>query len=252
MSDLLQFEGSSEEEAESADNLEASPQTQVAEETHDEVEEQVASRGEESKKLIEAALYVAGYPLPLKTLASITRIYSKRKVQELARSLTEEYNNKDGALEILETEDGKFVMQLKHKFVHRVRRLSMRPLLSEGPLKTLSYIALRQPLAQAKLILIRGGQAYDHVSRLLEMGLISREKFGKSHLLRTTERFSDYFGFSKENRLMKKQLEVVLANIEKEAKKRKKKTSKEGENVEEEKKVEDKAEGETPEAEDSD
>jgi len=240
ISDLSQCEKPREREFKPLENPEEPQQpAQIAQETQEEEVGRTSSGSENSKELIEAALYVAGYPLQLKTLASITRLYSKRKVQEIARSITEEYKNRDGALEVLETEDGKFVMQLKHKFVHRVRRLSMKPLLSEGPLKTLAYIALRQPLAQAKLILVRGGQAYEHGSRLLEMGLISREKFGKSYLLRTTERFADYFGFSKEGRLMKKQLEVVLTNLEEEAKKRKKKAppkaeeEKGGEDVEE-------------------
>jgi len=230
MSDLLQYEKPAERDLKPVEKLEASqPPAQATQETREAEVEQAARGSENNKRLIEAALYVAGYPLPLKTLASITRTYSKRKAREIARSLIDEYKNRDGALEVLETEDGKFVMQLKHQFVHRVRRLSMKPLLSEGPLKTLAYIALRQPLAQAKLVLVRGGQAYDHISRLVEMGLISREKFGKSQLLRTTERFADYFGFSKESRLMKKQLGVILANIDEEAKKRKKKTSKKGE-----------------------
>ncbi|WP_309492107.1 SMC-Scp complex subunit ScpB [Candidatus Hecatella orcuttiae] len=172
------------------------------------------------KRLIEAALYVAGYPLELKTLCSVAQIYSKRKVQELARSLAEEYKARNGCLEILELEDGRFVMQLKTEYVPRVRRLSIKPLLTEGPLRTLSYIAYKQPVPQAKVIDVRGPQAYEHIHRLQEMGLIGREKFGKSHLLRTTSVFSDYFGLSKELKLMKKQLEAMFTQAEKEATKR--------------------------------
>lgn len=168
------------------------------------------------KSLIEAALYVAGYPLELKTLCSIAQLYSKRKVQELTRSLAEEYKARSGSLEILELEDGRFVMQLKTEYVPRVRRLSIKPLLTEGPLRTLSYIAYKQPVPQAKVIDVRGPQAYEHIHRLQEMGLIGREKFGKSHLLRTTSVFADYFGLSKETKLMKKQLESMFTQAGKE------------------------------------
>lgn len=166
------------------------------------------------KDLIEAALYVAGYPLELKTLCSIAHLYSKRKIYELARSLVEEYKNRNSPLEILELEDKKFVMQLKPSYVPKVRRLSIKPLLTEGPLRTLSYIAYRQPIAQAKVIDVRGAQAYEHVRKLMEMGLISRERFGKSHLLKTTELFANYFGLSKDSRLMKKQLDALFSNEE--------------------------------------
>ena len=167
----------------------------------------------EARRLIEAALYASGYPLELKTLCSITGITSKRKVAELARSLAEEYQKRRGALEIMELEDGRFVMQLKPKYVSKIRRLTLKPLLTEGPLKTLSYIAYRQPVPQAKVVAVRGPQAYQHIARLLEMGLIEREKIGKTSILRTTKVFADYFGLSRDLRLLKKQLEAMFAQM---------------------------------------
>ncbi|RLI04389.1 SMC-Scp complex subunit ScpB [Candidatus Bathyarchaeota archaeon] len=148
---------------------------------------------EAKKALIEAALYASGYPLELKTLCSITKVYSKKKVYELAKSLAEEYRKRNSALEILELDGKRFVMQLKPVYVSRVRRLSIKPLLTEGPLKTLSYIAYRQPVPQAKVVAVRGQQAYEHIDKLVEMGLVKREKLGKSHILRTTKLFADYF-----------------------------------------------------------
>jgi len=170
---------------------------------------------ETKKRLVEASLYVAGYPLELKTLCSITRIFSKRKVQAIARTLAEEYARREGALEVVELEGERFVMQLKSRLVSRVRRLSIKPLLTAGPLKTLSYIAYRQPVPQAKVVLVRGEQTYEHIGKLLEIGLISREKFGKSHLIRTTSLFADYFSLSGEPRLMRRQLEVLFSEIAK-------------------------------------
>ena len=164
------------------------------------------------KDLIEAALYAPGYPLELKTLCSITHIYSQKKLYELVKSLVDEYKNRRSALEVLELEDKKFVMQLKPKYVKRIRRLSIKPLLTEGPLRTLSYIAYRQPVAQAKVSDVRGVQTYEHVRKLLEMGLITRAKFGKSYLLKTSELFASYFDLSKDRQLMKRQLETLFSS----------------------------------------
>lgn len=182
-------------------------------EQHKKLEVKEIKTSEEKKALIEAALYAAGYPLELKTLCSITKIYSKRKVYELARSLMEEYNRRNSAVEIVELEDKRFVMQLKPTYVPKVRRLTLKPLLTEGPLKTLAYIAYKQPVSQAKVIIVRGQQAYEHIEKLEEMGLIKREKLGKSYVLRTTNLFADYFNLSKEPRLMKKQLEAIFSQI---------------------------------------
>lgn len=165
--------------------------------------------------LLEAALYVAGRPLDLKTLGSIIKTRSKRKIQRLVSILMEEYKNRETALEILELEDKRFVLQLKAEYSPQVQRLAIRPLLSKGPLKTLSYIAYRQPVLQSQLVDVRGHHAYGHLRQLEDMDLISREKAGRTRLLRTTEFFADYFGLSHDLRTMKRQLKRVFEDFEK-------------------------------------
>jgi segregation and condensation protein B len=160
--------------------------------------------------LLEAALYVAGRPLDLKVLGSILKTRSKRKVQRLARMLMKEYERRNTALEILELKDERFVLQLKAEYTPQVRRLVKRPLLSTGPLKTLAYIAYKQPVSQMRVIAVRGRHAYAHIKQLEEMGLITREKSGRSSVLRTTSYFADYFGLSHDIATMKRQLKKVF------------------------------------------
>jgi len=166
-----------------------------------------------SLMLLEAALYVAGRPLDLKTLGSILKTRSRKKVQMLARMLIEDYKKRDTALEILELEDNRFVMQLKAEYTPEVRRLAIRPLLSKGPLKTLSYIAYRQPVSQAQVIDVRGHHAYAHLKQLEELNLISREKAGRTKIIRTTSFFADYFGLSHDIRIMKQQIKSMFKGI---------------------------------------
>jgi segregation and condensation protein B len=165
--------------------------------------------------LLEAALYVAGRPLDLRTLGSIIKTRSKRKVQKLVGILMEEYKTRETALEILELEDKRFVLQLKGEYSPQVQRLAIRPLLSKGPLKTLSYIAYRQPVLQSQVVDVRGHHAYGHLRQLESMGLISRERVGRTRLLRTTGFFADYFGLSHDLRTMKRQLKRVFEDFEK-------------------------------------
>ncbi len=165
--------------------------------------------------LLEAGLYVAGRPLDLKTLGSVTRIRSKRKVRKLAQALVENYANRDTALEVLELEGERFVMQLKADYTAKVRRLATKPLLSSGPLKTLSYIAFRQPVSQPQVINVRGHHAYGHLKQLEEMELIVREGVGRKKMIRTTEFFADFFGLSHDLRGMKRQLKSVFEDFAK-------------------------------------
>ena len=165
--------------------------------------------------LLEAGLYVAGRPLDLKTLGSVTGTRSKKKVRKLAKTLVENYRNRDTALEVLELEGERFVMQLKAEYMGKVRKLATRPLLSAGPLKTLSYIAFRQPIPQTQVIDVRGHHAYGHLRQLEEMELIVREGIGRKKMIRTTEFFADFFGLSHDLRAMKRQLKSVFKDFAK-------------------------------------
>jgi len=165
--------------------------------------------------LLEAGLYVAGRPLDLNTLASVAGTRSKKKVRKLAKALVENYRNRDTALEILELEGERFVMQLKAEYTTKVRKLATRPLLSAGPLKTLAYIAFRQPIPQTQVIDVRGHHAYGHLTQLEEMELIIREGIGRKKMIRTTEFFADFFGLSHDLRTMKRQLKSVFKDFAK-------------------------------------
>jgi len=171
------------------------------------------ARGERVKRgiaLVEAALYVSGRPLDLNTIGSIVGTRSKKRVKALARALVEKYAKSDGALEILELQDERFVMQLKNEFLPNVKRLSIRPLLSKATLQTLAYVAYRQPVAQAHVALLRGGSVYGQIKEMRKLGLVSTERLGKTQILRTTDVFSDYFNLSRNPRLIRRQLMAIF------------------------------------------
>ena len=163
--------------------------------------------------LIEAALYVTGKPLDLKTLGSVVGFRSEDKVKELARTLKDKYGKDESSLEVLELSDGRFVMQLKPQYVRHVKRLATRQLLTPGPMRTLSFIAFRQPVSQSYLAKVRGNLTYSHVKQLRETGLVAEERLGRTKMLRTTPNFSDYFNLSHDMPAMKKQLEILFENI---------------------------------------
>lgn len=165
--------------------------------------------------LLEAALYVAGRPLDSTTLGRLLKTRSKKKITKLAKTLIDSYQNRNTSLEILELTDERFVLQLKAEFTPRVRRLATRPLLSSGPLKTLSYIAYRQRVPQSQVIRVRGSHAYNHLNQLENLDLIVRERVGRKKVIRTTEFFADFFGLSHDMRAMKTQLKNIFEDFAK-------------------------------------
>lgn len=179
--------------------MEAQPQTEPAPKT-----------AAMQQQLCEAALYVSGRPLDIKTIGSIIGARSEEKIRTIVRMIRDRYEKSESPIQILELPDGRFVMQLKPEVAKHVRKLSNRPLLTPGPLRTLSFIALRQPIAQSRVIAVRGKLAYQHVKQLKEMDLISYEKLGRSRTLRTTVTFADYFNLNHDPSIMKKELKSIL------------------------------------------
>ena len=110
----------------------------------------------------------------------------------------------------MELKDERYVLQLKADFTPLVKKLVNRPLLSSGPLKTLSYIAYRQPVSQKRVIQARGQHAYGHVKLLKDMGLVVAERAGRSMTLRTTDYFADYFGLTHDTATMKRELKRIF------------------------------------------
>ncbi|MCW4043908.1 MAG: SMC-Scp complex subunit ScpB [Candidatus Bathyarchaeota archaeon] len=184
-------------------------------------EEADALKAEAAKKqrglaLVEAALYVAGRPLDANDLCAVLGSRSKKKAEKLVALLMQEYAARNTALEILKLKDERFVLQLKAEFTPLVKKFVNRPLLSSGPLKTLSYIAYRQPVSQKKVIDVRGQHAYGHIKVLKEMGLIAAERNGRSMNLKTTDYFADYFGLTQDTAAMKKELKRAFGEALKE------------------------------------
>jgi len=173
-------------------------------------QKQAAQKDQRDLALVEAALYVTGRPLDLNELCSVLKTRSKNKVRKLVKMLVKQYANRSTALEILGLKDERYVLQLKTDFTPHVKKLVKKPLLSTGPLKTLAYIAYRQPVSQKRVTEMRGHHAYGHIKQLKEMDLVAGERKGRSTLLRTTEYFADYFGLSHELSAMKRQLKKVF------------------------------------------
>jgi segregation and condensation protein B len=169
-----------------------------------------------SLALVEAALYVAGRPLGLNDLCSVLGTRSKKKAKKFVTFLMEEYSVRNTALEVLALKDERYVLQLKADFTPLVKKFVNRPLLSSGPLKTLSYIAYRQPISQKRVIDVRGQHAYGHIKVLKEMGLVVSERSGRSMSLRTTDYFADYFGLTQDTAAMKKELKRIFGEALKE------------------------------------
>jgi len=167
----------------------------------------------EEKQLVEAALYISGRPLSIQELQSVTGISSLKRVSDLVRELVEEYHARGGALEIVQLPHQRFALQLDPNLSERVAELAPQGLLSLGELKTLVYIALKQPVLQCAVVAQRGSHSYNHIKTLESHGFLQVTSHGRTKELTTTPMFADYFGFDYEPEKLKGQLRRMITRI---------------------------------------
>ncbi len=172
--------------------------------------------GENDSKVaeLEAILYASGRPVSLTALVAYLRLGSEMEATTLVNELSEAYNRDGSPLEISEVTGERVVLQLKPNFNKQARRFSMKPILTAGPLRTLSYVAYNQPVEQREVATARGSQAYKHLKALESMGLISRKKNGRSTTISTTEDFADYLGLPSDRTSMRRQLRSIFRRLE--------------------------------------
>lgn len=144
------------------------------------------------EKLVEAALFMAGRTMNIDELKEVTKL-RRDTLHKVLEGLHEKWAGLGVSIEIVEGEEG-WKMRVSNDFLPYVHKLSSLTELSQGELKTLAVVAYYQPITQADIVKIRGNRAYEHLSRLEGLGLVSSEPSGVTKLLTTTARFKDYFG----------------------------------------------------------
>lgn len=162
---------------------------------------------EQLKARIEAVLFTTAQALSIKEIADILNEDDVDTVEQAMLDLIMDYASREGALEI-DDENG-YILQVKEDHMDIVEKLCPVEL-KPGVLRTLSVIALKEPIRQTDLKELRGSNAYEHVQELLEKGLISRtkDKNGRSYNLKTTPKFAEYFKLKGDTRSLAKLLEI--------------------------------------------
>jgi segregation and condensation protein B len=175
---------------------------------------QASTRFERRICSLEAALYSAGRPIYINELKSVVGTKSEKVIRKLVGSLSERYSTRGGALEVVLHVDGRAAMQLSEEYDSMVKQFKNKPLLTVGPLKTLSYVAFHQPVDQRQVVADRGGHVYGHLRMMESMGLIHRERTEeRSYTVTTTPYFGDYFGFSHNPAKSKLQLKQIFREL---------------------------------------
>ena len=162
-------------------------------------EDQVAAR-------LESALYSAGRPLTIEELIKAAGTESRQKTMAVLESIIKKMKNTFKAIEIVTLPDGSYVFQLKPEYSASVRKYASKPLLSRATQKTLSYIALEQPISSKQLLEVRGSGVYGQLKELRQLNFIEHQSVGRLRIYSTTEKFQKYFGIEGDVNALKQKL----------------------------------------------
>ena len=160
---------------------------------------------EQLKSRIEAVLFVTAKVLQVNDIAEILE-ETPENVEEALLELIMDYASRDGALEI-DDENG-YILQVKSEHMDIVEKLCPAEI-SGAILKTLTIIALKEPIRQSTLKEMRGASTYEHVNELVKKGFVKRtkDKNGRSFNLHTTPKFQEYFQLQGDTEALKQLLE---------------------------------------------
>ena len=166
-----------------------------------------------NRNLIEGALYASGRPLDIEELSTKLEL-PKKEVEKLVSQLAFDYLERSSALIIAQVGE-RFQMQLRPEYTERVSKFAKGGGISEANLRTLTVIALKQPILKSTVVKIRGSGAYEHIKYLLDNDLISAVKKGRTHELTTTDKYADMFGLPKNKEELKRMM-ITQLGIDKE------------------------------------
>lgn len=150
--------------------------------------------------IIEATLFIAGRFLTKEDLVMYTGI-NPITLDETLKKLEEKYSGEVGALTLI-VKNNLYKMDIKQEFAWLTNKLASGDSeFTRAEQETLAIIAYKQPINQSLLVRIRGNKAYDHVKKLLNVGLVKGKKVGHTRELKLDDTFYNYFGIRNKERL---------------------------------------------------
>ena len=146
------------------------------------------------KALVEAALFISDKPLTVEKISRVLNL-EEGPVRRAIEELKGEKKNEESGIELVETPEG-YEFRVKPEYREKIAVFAPFSDISDGMMRTLAIVALKQPIKQSVIVKYQGNKAYGYIKKLEEKGLIKTEKYGRTKLVRLSQGFESYFGKS--------------------------------------------------------
>ncbi len=149
----------------------------------------------EIKNKIEALLFSSARSMSVDEISNLVKV-STEEVKKILEELKKKYENSE-ATELIQEGDH-WKLAVRDKYVPLVSSIVTQTELSKTLMETLAVIAFKYPIKQSDVIKVRTNKAYDHLRELEEQGFITRQRYGRTRLIKLAQKFFDYFDLPRE------------------------------------------------------
>jgi segregation and condensation protein B len=154
----------------------------------------------EIKKQVEALLFSCGRKMEVEEIERLIGINSPKLISDTLRQLKNEYGDRDSPIMVID-EGTAWKLAVKEPYLPLVRKINPYTEFPKSVMETLAVVAWKQPILQSTVIKFRTNKAYDHIDQLINMGFIIKEKYGRTSMLKLTQKFYDYFDLQDRERV---------------------------------------------------
>jgi segregation and condensation protein B len=181
------------------------------------------------KNRLESILFSSGKPMHIEELSRITKENDLERIKNALLELKKDLEDKKSSIMLIQDGD-EWKLSVREHYMPFVRKVVSKTELPKTILETLAIVAYKAPVLQSKVIKIRTNKGYRHLDFLEEKGYITREKKGRTKLIKLSQKFYEYFDVPADKLKEKfadfKELETVIEKKEEDLEKKQGKAEK--------------------------
>lgn len=144
------------------------------------------------KRIIEAILFAVGKYISEEDITKLMNIDETKTVKKALKEIQKDYETRESPMMVISEHD-KWKLTVREEFMPVIQKIIPSTELNKSIMETLAVIAWKVPIKQSDLIDIRSNKAYDHISELVEKDFVTKERHGRTYMIKLTKKFYDYF-----------------------------------------------------------
>jgi segregation and condensation protein B len=143
------------------------------------------------KHKIESLLFSAARKISIDEIKKITRS-EEEDILKCLHIYKKELEERGSSIK-LNNEGRYWQLYVEEKYIPIIKKVVSKTEMPKSIIETLAVTAYKAPVLQSEIIKIRTNKAYNDLNWLEKQSFITREKKGRSKLIRLTPKFYDYF-----------------------------------------------------------